>query len=297
MKQSKITVIGSLNMDLVVISDSHPQIGETVIGKDFKTTCGGKGGNQAVAAAKLGNDVQFIGRVGDDAFGDGILSTFYSFGIDMIERTPLENTPTGIACVTVSNNDNSIIIIPGANAEVTPELVDIHKERILESDFVMTQLEIPMETVNHIAEICAANKIPLLVNPAPAQRLTDTILEACTYITPNEIELEQLSRFHPNLMEDYKDKLIVTCGKEGSFYFEGDEKQVVPGFETTPVDTTGAGDCFNGAFISSITNGRDLNESIRFANAAASVAISKFGAQEGMPTEQEVLDKLREAGN
>ena len=128
MKQSKITVIGSLNMDLVVISDEHPQIGETVIGKDFKTTCGGKGGNQAVAAAKLGNDVQFIGRVGDDAFGDGILSTFDSFGIDMIERTPLENTPTGIACVAVSNNDNSIIIVPGANTEVTPELVDIHKE-------------------------------------------------------------------------------------------------------------------------------------------------------------------------
>ena len=155
-------------MDLVVISDEHPQIGETVIGKDFKTTCGGKGGNQAVAAAKLGNDVQFIGRVGDDSFGDGVLSTLDSFGIDMIERRPLENTPTGIACVTVSNNDNSIIIISGANAEVTPELVNEHKERILESDFVMTQLEIPIETVNHIAEICATHKIPLLVNPAPA---------------------------------------------------------------------------------------------------------------------------------
>ncbi|CAD2074722.1 ribokinase [Phocicoccus pinnipedialis] len=297
MIQSKITVIGSLNMDLVVITDEHPQIGETVIGKDFKTTCGGKGGNQAVATAKLGNDVQFIGRVGDDSFGDNILSTFEKNGIKMIERQPLENTPTGIACVTVSNNDNSIIIVSGANAEVTPELVETHKERILESDFVMTQLEIPMETINHIAKICAENTIPLLVNPAPAQKLTDTILEACTYITPNEIELEQLKAFHPNLMTEYKHKLIVTCGKDGSFYFDGDKKTVVPGFKTIPVDTTGAGDCFNGAFISAITNGNDLHNSIRFANAAASVAISKFGAQEGMPTEQEVLEKLREVEN
>ena len=294
MSESKITVVGSLNMDLVVVTDQHPEIGETIIGKDFTTTCGGKGANQAVALKQLGNDVTFIGRVGEDLYGTEIVENFKSRGIKLADETPAENVSTGIACVTVGHKDNSIIIVPGANAHVTPEFLDLHKNEVIHSDYVLTQLEIPIETVDYLATICKENNIPLIVNPAPASALTNNILEACTYITPNRIELEQLKEYHRNIM-DYKKKIIVTDGKEGCFYHQEDEVVRIPSFKAEVVDTTGAGDSFNGALVSELSRGKSLEESLKFANATGAASITKFGAQSGMPTREEVLKILEEA--
>lgn len=294
MSESKITVVGSLNMDLVVVTDQHPEIGETIIGKDFTTTCGGKGANQAVALKQLGNDVTFIGRVGEDLYGTEIVENFKSRGIKLADETPAENVSTGIACVTVGHKDNSIIIVPGANGHVTPEFLDLHKNEVIHSDYVLTQLEIPIETVDYLATICKENNIPLIVNPAPASALTNNILEACTYITPNRIELEQLKEYHRNIM-DYQEKIIVTDGKEGCFYHQEDEVVRIPSFKAEVVDTTGAGDSFNGALVSELSRGKSLEESLKFANATGAASITKFGAQSGMPTREEVLKILEEA--
>lgn len=294
MSESKITVVGSLNMDLVVITDQHPEIGETIIGKDFTTTSGGKGANQAVALRQLGNDVTFIGRVGEDLYGTEFVKNFRSRGIKLADETPVENVSTGIACVTVGHKDNSIIIVPGANEYVTPEFLEIHKNEVIHSDYVLTQLEIPIETVDYLATICKENNIPLIVNPAPASALTNNILEACTYITPNRIELEQLKEYHRNIM-DYQEKIIVTDGKEGCFYHQEDEIVRIPSFKAEVVDTTGAGDSFNGALVSELSRGKSLEESLKFANATGAASITKFGAQSGMPRREEVLKILEEA--
>lgn len=295
MSESKITVVGSLNMDLVVVTDQHPEIGETIIGKDFTTTSGGKGANQAVALKQLGNDVTFIGRVGEDLYGAEIVENFKSRGIKLADETPVENVSTGIACVTVGHKDNSIIIVPGANEYVTPEFLEIHKNEVLNSDYVLTQLEIPIETVDYLATLCRENEIPLIVNPAPAAALTDNILESCTYITPNRLELQQLESYHPNIM-DFKHKIIVTDGKEGCYYYnENNEEVRVKSFKAEVVDTTGAGDCFNGALVSELSSGKSLKESLEFSNAAGASSVTKFGAQSGMPKREEVLKILEEA--
>lgn len=291
----KITVVGSLNMDLVVTTDIVPKMGETVIGNDFVTTCGGKGANQAVAARELGSDVTFIGRIGDDVYGKEILENFKSRGITFVDETPVKNVSTGLACITLADKDNSIIIVPGANAHVTPEFLDVHKDKVIDSDYVLTQLEIPIETVDYLATICKENDVPLIVNPAPATALTDNILDACTYITPNKIELEQLKSYHPNLMDDYIEKITVTNGANGCFYYEDKKEVSIGSFKAEVVDTTGAGDTFNGALVSELARGKSLNESLRFANASGALSVMKFGAQSGMPTREEVIAILEEA--
>lgn len=285
----KITVVGSLNMDLVVTTDNVPKTGETVIGNDFVTTCGGKGANQAVAARELGSDVTFIGRIGDDVYGKEILENFKSRGITFVDETPVKNVSTGLACITLADKDNSIIIVPGANAHVTPEFLEVHKDKVIDSDYVLTQLEIPIETVDYLATICKENDVPLIVNPAPASALTDNILDACTYITPNKIELDQLKSYHSNLMDDYIDKIIVTNGSNGCFYYEDKKEVSIGSFKAEVVDTTGAGDTFNGALVSELARGKGLKESLRFANASGALNVMKFGAQSGMPTREEVL--------
>lgn len=293
-KHSKITVIGSLNMDLVVTAERHPEIGETLTGTDFSTVCGGKGGNQAVACAKLGDQVSFIGLVGDDYFGEIIHKEFKDLGINMANVEPVKGVPTGIASITNGDNDNSIIIVPGANAHVDRKMIDEYKDIILESDIVLTQLEIPIDTVDYIAEICGKNHIKLIMNPAPASKLTDNILDGCSYLTPNEIELAQLIMHHPDLMEKYKHKLIVTLGDKGSYFYDGDEKVHVEGYKAKVVDTTGAGDCFNGALASYLAKGHSMRESVDFANAAAAISVTKFGAQAGMPSLDSVKEKLNQ---
>lgn len=284
MKKPKITVIGSINMDLVVSADQSPDQGETLLGNDFQMIPGGKGANQAVAAARLGADVTLIGCVGDDAFGEAALLNLQAEGVDTSCIEQVKNTPTGIANILITGGDNRIIVVPGANNAVTGERVIGYEDVINRSDLIMMQLEIPVKTVTFVCGYAEDLGIPVLLNPAPVQRISAKALESVSWLTPNESE-EKALKVTPAL----RDKLIVTMGKQGVRFFKDGKQSDVPGYHVDVVDTTGAGDTFNGALAVQVASGEALKDAICFANAAAALSVTKFGAQAGMPSKKDVI--------
>ncbi len=289
-KQARVCVVGSCSMDLVVTSSRRPGAGETVMGESFKTVPGGKGANQAVAAARLGAEVVMIGRVGDDHLGETILNNFKKNNVSVKYMKPVTDMESGTAHIILAEGDNSIIVVPAANNEVTPDYVEQAAEAIRSSDIVLIQQEIPAETVAVVSRICVEADVPLLLNPAPARKIDAEVLKHAAYITPNEheasvifegISLQEALRNNPN-------RLLVTEGSNGVRYYNGEEECVVPTFKVDAVDTTGAGDTFNAALAVALAEGQSLSDSIRFANRAASLSVTKFGAQGGMPTRAEV---------
>lgn len=284
MKEPKITVIGSINMDLLTGMSKMPQQGETLVGNDFAMKPGGKGANQAVAAARLGADVKFIGKVGDDALGVDLLSHMKQEGIDIKYIDSEKGKSTGIANVLLYDKDNRIIFVSGANEAVTADDVARKKDVLLGSDIVIMQMEIPIETIIWCVEFCYENNIPVIVNPAPATDLPNEIWEKCTFITPNEAEAKQLG------LNQFSDKLITTLGSQGAQYRDS----TIATYQANVVDTTGAGDTFNGTLAYYIATGYQVEDAILRANAAASLAIEKLGAQEGMPTRERVEERLAE---
>ncbi|MCW3790067.1 ribokinase [Paenibacillus sp. LS1] len=291
---AKICVIGSSSMDLVVTSARRPGAGETVLGDSFKTVPGGKGANQAVAAARLGAKVAMIGRVGDDAFGKDILENFRANAVNTQNVKPVTHLESGTAHIILAEGDNSIVVVEAANREVTPAYVDEAAEVIRDADIVLIQQEIPEETVVHVSARCAEYGTPLLLNPAPARTLPQEVINNAAYITPNEHEAEILFQgMSPaQALRKYPNKLFITEGSKGVRYFDGAEEILVPTYKVEAVDTTGAGDTFNAAFAVALAEGKPLQESIRFANRAASLSVTKFGAQGGMPTRDEVEESL-----
>ncbi|MEK4660943.1 ribokinase [Priestia sp. FSL H7-0729] len=291
---AKICVIGSSSMDLVVTSSRRPGAGETVLGDSFKTVPGGKGANQAVAAARLGAEVAMIGRVGDDAFGKDILENFRTNAVNTQNVKPVTHLESGTAHIILAEGDNSIVVVEAANREVTPAYVDEAAEVIRNADIVLIQQEIPEETVVHVSAMCAEFGTPLLLNPAPARKLPQGVIDNAAYITPNEHEAEILFQgMSPaQALRQYPNKLFITEGSKGVRYFDGTEEILVPTYKVKAVDTTGAGDTFNAAFAVALAEGQPLQESIRFANRAASLSVTKFGAQGGMPTRDEVEESL-----
>lgn len=290
---SKITVIGSLATDFVVSVDKRPVVGETIIGNDFKTTFGGKGANQAVAAARLGSQVTMIGKVGADTFGTEIIANLKENQIVVNSVEPVTHLPSGSAHITLADGDNSIVVIPGANNAVDIQQLTKNQERIKTSDLVLLQQEIPSETVEAIVDFCYQHQIPTVLNPAPARSISQNVIDKVTYLTPNEHEFEEL---FPQLtvsegLAKYPNKLIITVGSKGVLFNNGQEEILVPSYQVTPVDTTGAGDTFNGAFSVALTNQLSVAESIRFGNLAASLSIQKFGAQGGMPKLEELKEQ------
>ncbi|MEK4274164.1 MULTISPECIES: ribokinase [unclassified Paenibacillus] len=291
---AKICVIGSSSMDLVVTSSRRPGAGETVLGDSFKTVPGGKGANQAVAAARLGAEVAMIGRVGEDAFGKDILENFRANAVNTQNVKPVTHLESGTAHIILAEGDNSIVVVEAANREVTPAYVDEAAEVIRDADIVLIQQEIPEETVVHVSALCAEFGTPLLLNPAPARTLPQEVIDNAAYITPNEHEAEILFQgMSPaQALRQYPNKLFITEGSKGVRYFDGTEEILVPTYKVEAVDTTGAGDTFNAAFAVALAEGKALQESIRFANRAASLSVTKFGAQGGMPTRDEVEESL-----
>ncbi|MEC0255185.1 ribokinase [Paenibacillus lautus] len=291
---AKIVVIGSASMDLVVTSTKRPGAGETVLGDSFKTVPGGKGANQAVAAARLGAEVTMIGCVGDDSFGETILSNLQSNGVITNHVEPVTGMESGTAHIILAEGDNSIVVVKAANDRITPDYVDQAAEVIKAADIVLIQQEIPEETVVHVSELCANYQVPLMLNPAPARPVPSVVIERAAYITPNEHEAAILFGDEPlgDVLRRYPNKLIVTEGKRGVRYFDGNEEVVVPGYKVDAVDTTGAGDTFNGAFAVALSEGMGIADSLRFANRAASLSVMKFGAQGGMPSRLEVEGSL-----
>ncbi|SHN26632.1 ribokinase [Gracilibacillus kekensis] len=281
-KRPKITVIGSINMDLVTSTDLFPKQGETVRGSAFQTVPGGKGANQAVASARLGAQVNMIGCVGSDSFGGVLLKNLQKENINIDNIKRIEDSPSGLANIILSEKDNRIIIISGANAHVTPEFIEESKATILDSDYVLVQFEIPKETIEYCIHMCADHQIPIIVNPAPAFELSHATCNKASYITPNQTEWQQL--FNNN----WNEKLIVTKGAQGVSFMEKGSEKHISSHAVEVIDSTGAGDTFNGALAVALAEGKSKKEAVNFANAAAALSIGKLGAQGGMPTKDKV---------
>ncbi|MEK5523015.1 ribokinase [Heyndrickxia sp. FSL W8-0423] len=292
---SKIVVIGSSSIDLVVSAERRPKAGETIIGESFKTVPGGKGANQAVAASRLGAQVYMIGCVGDDNFGKVILDNFKENEviIDCVE--PVTGVESGTAHITLAEGDNSIIVVKGANNYVTPEYVNQARNIIESAEIVLIQQEIPEETVEFVADMCKELDVPLLLNPAPARVISQSVIEKVAYLTPNEHEASILFKGLKigDVLKKYPNKLFITEGIRGVRYHNGEKVVLIPTFEVETVDTTGAGDTFNAAFAVALAEGQSIEESVRFANRAASLSVTKFGAQGGMPSRAEVEGCLK----
>ena len=280
----KLLVIGSMNIDEIVITDVMPKAGQTVFGNGYKMVSGGKGANQAIAAARLGGEVDFIGCVGANSDGDFLLENFGRNNVNHKMVLKKENVLTGKAYITVCNGENQIIVIGGANEHVTKEIIDINA--ILSSDMVLVQLEVPFETIKYVINVCYENKIPIILNPAPANKLSEDLISKVTYLTPNESEAELIfgSNDYKSLVSKYPNKLIITLGSKGAIFKDENGIQEVATIPVKVIDTTGAGDTFNGALAVSLLNRKTLLESVKFATISATIKTTKLGAQEGMPT-------------
>lgn len=289
-----IAVIGSCNMDLVVESDRRPDAGETVIGKRLLLSPGGKGANQAVAAARLGADVHMVGCVGKDAYGRMLLDAMEASGVNTAHVHELDDVNTGTAHIILAEGDNSIIVLKGANDRVDKAIVDEAWPDISAADIVLLQHEIPLETVGYVIDRCFEEHIPVLLNPAPYMDIPSAWIEKVTYLTPNEHEAALLFKGmkRNDILCRFPEKIIMTVGKDGVVYGEDSSVVAVSGFSVPVVDTTGAGDTMNGAFAAALSEGMDIKQAIRFANAAAALSIGKKGAQTGMPSRNEVEEFL-----
>lgn len=295
----KLCVLGSINIDLVTKTPRFAQPGETLEGEAFKTFPGGKGANQAVAAGRLGADVTFLGKVGSDAFAGVALEALRSAGVKT-EHIETEDTSTGTATIVVNaQGENSIIIVPGANGRVDVPYVQAHVEAIDSADFLLLQLEVPLETVVWAARYAAEHGKTVILDPAPARMLPEALLTCCGIITPNETEL-QIATGVPVAgdagIRHAADLLLaqgVGCvvnkrGAKGAYWLTRDDMTGIPGFTVTAVDTTAAGDSFNAGLAVSLAKGNDMAESIRYANAVGAISVTKMGAQSAMPTADEV---------
>lgn len=282
----KILVIGSLSTDFVVKTQVKPNQGETVFGESFETVNGGKGANQAVAASRLGGAVAMLGCVGSDIFGQEIKANLKANQVNDTLVEPVTQMASGSAHITLYDQDNSIIVVPGANNALDEKKIEAIADELDQYDFVIIQNEIPQATNEAIIDYCWQKQIPLMYNPAPARVIEQKWLEKVTYLTPNEHEFSLL---FPNetlnsALRKYPNQLVVTLGSKGAIFFDGQKEQMVPSFKVAPIDTTGAGDTFNGALAVAILTGLPLKEAITFANLAASLSVQGFGAQGGMPT-------------
>ncbi len=300
MSQAKIVVVGSTNGDMVVRAARIPQPGETVLGGTFRMIPGGKGANQAVAAARLGARVTFVARVGADALGEQALEGFQAEGIDTgyTVRDPVESH--GVALILVdSQGENAIAVAPGANARLSAEDVERAEPAIAECDAVLLQLEIPLPAVERAVRLANRHGKRVVLNPAPYAALPDTVLAGVDLLTPNETEAEMLlgggdagiggvTRTAEELLRRGVRCVIVTLGREGCLVVTPDGEYHVPGRCVRAVDTTAAGDQFSAALAVRLAEGAALDEAVRFAVAASAVSVTRLGAQSSLATRAEV---------
>ena len=287
----KIVVVGSISTDFVAQTSRFPEVGETVEGQAFSTHFGGKGANQAVAAAKLFPHVQMIGAVGDDPFAKNLIANLENHQIDARQVIEVSQQGSGAALIVLAKGDNQIVYTPGANNAVTADLVDQAKEDILSASLVLVQNEIPKESVHYLLDLCQDKQVPVLLNPAPARDLSEDDIDKIAYLTPNENEFDHIfkGQDQAKVLAKYPNKLIITLGSNGVKFHNGQEVIHVPSIEPYQVkDTTGAGDTFNGALAVAMVHDLPLDQAIHFANLAASLSIEKIGAQTGSPNVAEV---------
>ncbi|MCI8767689.1 ribokinase [Schaedlerella sp.] len=292
----KIGVVGSINMDMTVKAERIPLKGETLKGWDLQYIPGGKGANQAVAMAMLGAEVEMFGCVGDDAAGESLVKNLRDTGVETGHIKVVPGVPTGLAMITVGENDNTIIVVAGTNDHVDIDYVNEVKDSILECEIVLLQHEIPQETVEYVIALCADSGVKVVLNPGPARPVKQETLEKVTYLTPNEHEAVILfgrDISFEEMMKKYPEKLVITQGSRGvSTCLKSGEVILVPARKSNVVDTTGAGDTLNGAFTVAVTEGKGIADALAFANTAAGLSTEKFGAQGGMPTLEEVRSAM-----
>ncbi|MEI6176806.1 MAG: ribokinase [Verrucomicrobiota bacterium] len=305
MKNPHILVVGSSNTDMIIKLDRIPRPGETLLGGAFVTAAGGKGANQAVGAARAGGKVTFIARIGQDMFGDQAVAGFIKDGIVVDHVTRDKTTPSGVALIFVGKDgENSIAVAGGANAKLSPADVRKAKAAIAKASVLVMQLETPLETVQAAADIAAKAGVRVILNPAPAQPLPDELLQKVSILTPNETEAELLTGIAvtdtasaavaaAKLRARGVQTVIITLGARGAFVATEDGGQLVRGFKVKAVDTTAAGDIFNGALAVALGEGKPLKQAVQFANAAAAISVTRLGAQLSAPTRREIEKFLK----
>jgi len=300
MNGKKILIVGSSNTDMVIKTQNFPSPGETILGGRFLMNAGGKGANQAVAAARLGGIVTFVGKIGDDIFGKQAVQQLEDEGINVDFVAVDPENPSGVALITVDRKgENSIVVAPGSNGTLTA--ADFDKAMVLldESEYVLMQLEIPIPTVEHIAVIAASKQKKVVLNPAPAAKLSDELLKNLYIITPNETEAELLTGIKVTdelsalkaatfLHEKGIEIVIITMGSAGAFLLANGKSEIISSLKVEAVDTTAAGDTFNGALVVALSEGKTIQQAIAFANKAAAISVTRIGAQSSVPFRKEI---------
>lgn len=305
----RIVVVGSINLDLVAATQRIPIAGETVAGLSFRTFPGGKGANQAVAAARVGGAVSMVGKLGADAFGVQLRESLEESNVNT-EAVEVVPGSSGVALITTDpKGQNAITVVAGANAQLSPADIDANIDLIRSAGILLTQLEIPLATVDYLAAIAAQERIPLILDPAPARFLPPSLLKSVDWLTPNETETcillgrgpQELSE---NLTQDAANALL-DCGSRNVILKLGDRgcyvaladgtRQLLPAYAVKAVDTTAAGDAFNGAFAVALMNGLEPLESASWAAAVAAISVTRPGAQASMPTASEVARFLEDS--
>lgn len=301
-----IVVLGSSNTDMIIKMDKIPEPGETVLGGEFTIAAGGKGANQAVAAARAGGDVAFVACVGKDTFGEQAIEGFINDGINVEYVFKEEQTPSGCALIYVDKKgENSIAVAPGANARLSPGHIDLARDMIISSEILIMQLETPLDTVKQTARLASESGVSVVLNPAPAHPLDDDLLGHVSILTPNEIEAEMLSgitvddeksadRAANLLLEKGLNAVFITLGSRGVYVASGKIREMVSGYKVSAVDSTAAGDVFNGALAVSLSEKKPVLEAVRFANAAAALSVTKLGAQPSAPKRREIEEFLKQ---
>jgi ribokinase len=296
----KIVVIGSSNTDMIIKVPWLPKPGETILGGKFFTAAGGKGANQAVAAARAGGDVIFLARIGHDMFGQKAKEGFIKDKINVEYVLTDESEPSGVALILVApDGENVIAVAGGANSNLSPSDVQKQSDVISSADILVMQLETPLETIHQAVSIASAGGVKVILNPAPAQKLSDDLLGKISILTPNESEAQLLTGIKVDSAEDAAkaadvlmgkgvQTVLLTMGPRGAYIATAEFKELIPGFKVKAVDATAAGDVFNGALAVAIAQNKPIREAVSFANAAAALSVTKLGAQPSAPTKEDI---------
>ncbi|MBK5145680.1 ribokinase [Budviciaceae bacterium BWR-B9] len=300
MSANKLVVLGSINADHILNVNEFPRPGETITGKDYRISFGGKGANQAVAAGRSGANITFIACVGDDDIGKQVCRQLKLDNIDIQPIESISGTNTGVAMIFVNGKGENVIAIDaGANAAVTPDYLNKYRQQVIDADVLLMQLETPLETILAAAKLAKQNDTLVALNPAPARELSDELLANIDIITPNETEAEQLTGITIVNSDDANKAagllhakgirtVIITLGSRGAWVSIDGIGSLIEGYKVEPVDTIAAGDTFNGALITAMLEGQELYQAVKFGHAAAAIAVTRRGAQPSVPWRKEI---------